>query len=67
VGAAQTTLGDVEVSVWAERQPARIVQAGRENRDNRPVLMPRSQVAGGCLGTSRETQETGERDGEQRR
>src|SRR2546423_652759 len=35
VGAAETALGHIEVSVWAERQAARIVEAGREDRDAR--------------------------------
>jgi hypothetical protein len=63
VRTAQTTLGDIKVPVRAERQPARIVQASREDRDNRGV-MPLLLVAGGCLGASRET-DPGERDRKQ--
>ena len=65
MGAAQTTLGDVEVPVGAERQPARIVQACREDRDHRGVV-PGRQVAGRGLGASSDTEETDECDGKWR-
>ena len=54
VRAAQTTLGDIKVPIGAERQPARIVQARREDRDNRGVVA-QLLVAGGRLGASGET------------
>jgi hypothetical protein len=63
MGAAQTPLGDIKVPVRAERQHARIVQAGREDRDNRGVR-PQLLVAGRCLGGSRET-DAAERDRKQ--
>jgi hypothetical protein len=56
---AQAALGDVELAVRAERQPARIVQASALNRDSlRGMVL--GVLASICLGDSREPQETGE-------
>src|SRR5437868_15229630 len=67
MGAAKATLSDIQVSVGSERQPARIVQARRENRDHRRAMVARSRLVGGCLAASRQPQGTGECDGEQHR
>src|SRR6185437_16200474 len=67
MGAAKTTFSDIQVSVGPECQPARIVQARRENRDRRGAMVARSQLVGGRLAASHQPQRTGECDGEQHR
>jgi hypothetical protein len=66
VGAAEAALGHVQGSVRTERQPARVVQAGREERYRRVVCV---RVADARLGArrdiaSRYPEETDKRDNE---
>ena len=54
MGAAKTTFSDIQISVGPECQPARIVQAHRENRDRWGAMMERSHLVGGRLAASRQ-------------
>ena len=68
--AAEAAFGHVQGPIGAERQPARIVQAGREDRDHRVVPLTLGlRMADARLGArrdiaSRYPEETDERDHE---
>jgi hypothetical protein len=63
IGAAKATLGNVQVSVRAEREPTRVVEAGREHRDRRRVMLARCCP---CASHEREDAPESDQDGKKR-